>query len=168
MTRRAFTLTELVVVLLILAATAGMFVPLVAGKGREAQEESTRASLARIREVIVVDYASHLPDHPPASVSDLLRQPSGAPEWDPVRRTGWNGPYFLAPGRFDFARLDEVPGHGFGAHGADGDLALLDGWGRPIVLLDVGTADERLASAGPDGSLDAADDNITLELRPAP
>ena len=49
------------------------------------------------------------------------------------------------------------------AHGDVNDPAVLDGWGRPIVIQGYGTPQIRLLSAGADADLGTSDD-IELNL----
>lgn len=166
MSRRAFTLVELLVVLLILAAVAGVAVTMTAGQGQDAAQKATDVSLVRIREAILggaegPGYSSDRADGAlPSKIADLILNPAtgdSTQTWDPVTKLGWRGPYLRGQGvRY---------GGAFGpSYGTNDDPALLDGWGRPIVLqIPTAMADPdlsdrlqhaRLVSAGPDGELD--------------
>lgn len=51
--RRALTLVELIVVLVVLVALGGLIVPLLGGVGADAPQQATRATLSRVAETIV-------------------------------------------------------------------------------------------------------------------
>lgn len=83
--------------------------------------------------------------------------------YNPATRQGWKGPYLLYPsgsyilnGAANFTSI----------YGSNGDPAVLDGWGRPIVLQQaaVGNGEARLVSAGPNGILDTAPTISNSEL----
>ncbi|MEZ6187111.1 MAG: prepilin-type N-terminal cleavage/methylation domain-containing protein [Planctomycetota bacterium] len=183
---RGFTLTELVVVLLVLVAVAGIVVPTVGGLGEDSKRAATEASLVRVREALLGDasgagYLADMdgltPGTPPVRtllLRDLFLQ-GAAPAYAPATRRGWNGPY-LRHVAGTYAITDPPVGSGFtSAYGAPGDPCVLDGWGNPIVVqrptAASGGSDEardrnvRLVSAGPNGVLDsdpAALDPATL------
>ena len=56
-------------------------------------------------------------------------------DYDPAYRRGWRGPYLLNPG------ADYPSAAGFTAYWRGGDPAVLDGWGRPIVIQNPGLVD---------------------------
>lgn len=172
MSRRSFTLVELLVVLLILAAVAGITVTMTGGQGQGAARQTTDVSLVRIREAILggaegPGYATDRPDgRLPATIADLLRMPAMDEAFDPVAKVGWNGPYLRQQG---VAYTVDVSKGFTVAYGAAGDPAILDGWGNPIVLqipTSGATAAEnelnaRLLSAGPDGEIQCAPTSLT-------
>lgn len=170
MSRRAFTLVEILVVLLILAAVAGVAVTMTSGQGQDAAQKATDVSLVRIREAILggaegPGYKSDRPDgRLPATVADLLRMPAMDQAFDPVSKLGWRGPYLRQQGA-----TYTVQGTFTIAYGTTGDPAVLDGWGNPIVLqIPTSGADQdqnelnaRLVSAGPDGVIQCAATSLT-------
>lgn len=163
--RTAVTLLELLGVVTILAALAGLVIGLVGDAGAKARSDGSALGLAEVRKAILGTPASpgyqgdllRLPD----SLADLLRPPAFAPAFDLATGIGWRGPY-LGPATATYV-VD--PANGFvAAYGANGDPAVLDAWGRPLVLqipdpagMGVPTAADRrharLVSAGPDGVL---------------
>lgn len=169
--RRGMTLVELVVVLVVLAAIAGLALTSVGTVAEDAREQTTRLSLSNLRNAIDGPYRLHLGGIP-QSVADLLRAPTGAPAYDPSSKTGWNGPYVRVPiARYVVGPILTPGAEGFVDasftlhYGSSGDLAVLDGYGRPIVLQvpdpdadDDYSAEERrharLVSAGFDGVVD--------------
>jgi type II secretory pathway pseudopilin PulG len=155
-------LVELLVVLVILAALAGTAMVAAQRAGEEGFDAATKKSLVTLREAFEVYRKDVLA--PPQHVADLLRKPDGVPAYSPATRTGWRGPYVLAAsGRYELTAGAQTAGFGL-AYGDHLDPAVIDAWGRPIVLQvpDVDddavlTEDERrharLVSAGFDGVL---------------
>jgi len=165
--RRGFTLLEMLVVVLILVAVAGMVITMTGDVGEQARRETTLASLARIREAVAKYYADVA--SMPQSVADLLRRRTnplpGVPELPPGGTgPGWRGPYLLHAGAVYAADLANGfrPEYGPAAPGLPLPPALKDAWGRPIVLQIPNAVLEdpegdglyRLVSAGPDGVID--------------
>ena len=78
-------------------------------------------------------------------------------DFDPVYRVGWRGPYVVANNGSVYtinATTDFLE-----QYGENGDPAVLDGWGNPIVIQNPGLTsdggqDVRLVSAGPNGIVD--------------
>lgn len=169
-TRKAMTLAELVVVLLILAALGGILVPLCSGNMETAAANATRASLAAIRDAML-QYWQDTHDVELDGVTTtaaeagrfdiawLFSNPvtgDQTVQFDPNVRTGWNGPYLA---------------------GASGDVAtwgsgtMLDGWNREITVQYVNPGsslrDVRIVSPGPDGVIDLPPATATASLTSA-
>lgn len=155
-----FTLLELVVVAAILVVLAGIAIPHLFGVRDSAAATATEATLASVRDAIVGDTV----DHPgfradtgrlPATVRGLFVQPTGVPTFDRITGRGWRGPYIReATGTY---RIDVARGR-TALYGTDGDPAVVDGWGSPIVVQSPAGGDAaqreaftRLLSAGADG-----------------
>lgn len=159
--RRGLTLMEMVVVLFVLVALAGLIVPLVGHVGADAQQQATRATLSRVAQAIVgsggyaevmryardsagaeVGHASGLPWPSPDEVTGgradhpqlhyLFEKPAGLPAYDPVARVGWNGPWLDVSVTTGYA-VDASDGF-HGDYGEDDDRAPTDGWGNPVVI----------------------------------
>lgn len=116
--QNAFTLVELLVVVAILAVTAGVVVVLTATAGRQTDEQMVQAECAEIRKAAIKfkDDMGELPRF----LAELIQPPDpadaaggwwwrtdGTPStnlrtYDPAVRRGWNGPYL----RFDFISRD--------------------------------------------------------------
>jgi prepilin-type N-terminal cleavage/methylation domain-containing protein len=64
MKRHGLTLLELLVVLVILVATATILVPVVGGLGAKSQEMTTRESMVRLQELLVNQYKADMGDLP--------------------------------------------------------------------------------------------------------
>jgi type II secretory pathway pseudopilin PulG len=162
------TLIELLVVLMVLIAVAGIVIPNVTESRNFAQQTVTEQTLMRVRAAIMGDervpglwrdLGGHELD-PPLSISDLFVRRVEWPRFDPNTRLGWHGPYIQPTG---VSIDEELASEGYG--NVD-DPAILDGWGRPIVIQDAGTLQIRLVSGGADRLLNTADDNIQLSLLP--
>lgn len=189
MKRRGLTLLELLVVLLILIALATIVVPTIGTFGSKSQQVSTRENLLRLQELLVDRYLADMNELP--RPSDLTGPPARQnhpqmrylfvnPDTEDIAKTPgatllserrWNGPYVKHGGsRY---QIDAAKGFTdtFGIGDDDGppivpgDPAILDAWGRPIVIQEpdadggfnptgVERTYTRLVSAGPDGVID--------------
>jgi len=168
------TLIELLVVLVILAALAGVVLPHMndlrigpfGSRGKSPQEIVTETTLLRVRAAIMGDESmpglwqdlGGKETELPQTIAELFAPPAGwTDSFDPNTRLGWRGPYIQPTG----AQLgDQLADLGYGDRD---DPAILDGWGRPIVIQDPGTLQIRLLSAGADAILSTSDD-IELNL----
>ena len=185
--RCGLTLAELLVVLAILAMISAIAIPLAGNYVADSRDAVTRQSLTRLREVIATywqDSGRQFPQRDatvPAVPSSrmntpqlryLFVNPHTNPEsvtitFDPVYRLGWRGPYLVA---INGALYTVNAATGFlENYGENGDPAVFDGWGQPIVLQNPGLApdglqDVRLVSAGPDGVLNTPPTKSTAQL----
>ncbi len=187
---RGLTLFELLAVMGILMVLGTLVVPVVSDRIGQSRDDVTRQSLLRLREAIVGTYHDDLDGLPRPGESALSAGRANHPQlaylflnpethldgdplsrdydttFDPISRRGWRGPYLLSNGGGFTYTVDA--GRGYGTlYGEDGDPAVLDGWGNPIVLQEPivsgATAYDRarharLVSAGPDGVLDTPAD----------
>jgi type II secretory pathway pseudopilin PulG len=166
------SLVELLVVLAVLLVTAGIVVPLLSSvrlgsSQKTAEEIATEQTLLSVRRAIQggpgqPGYSSDLGGgRLPRTLADLFVAPASLPEslrsFDPGVRLGWRGPYLQfsgalldADGLFDPEDI----------YGTNQDPAVLDGWGRPIVLQfpivaePLRSENARLVSAGRNGELE--------------
>lgn len=209
---RGLTLLELITVVAILAVLAGLVMPMVANVNSQTSDTATRHSLRQVRDVIVHRYyletgllpQRHANDSSRPQVPQLCflalnpyRYPFGGyssvPDFDPVTRTGWNGPYLMTSGSVypDPTAVKALDNAGrtwsdlgfTSTYGLANDFTVLDGWGSPIVVRingvglqpdhlittapvagSVTLANAVLVSAGPDGELGTLDD-VTLKLQ---
>lgn len=166
--RRGLTLLELIVVLTILVALAGIGLVRmgpglrlnVGGEALTPEEIATRQTMAVVRSAILGS-DSGTPGFRqdtgryPETMAELFVQPTDVPEFNPAYRSGWRGPYIQPSG----VRYTVDLATGFTVdYGDDGDPAVLDGWGRPLVLQQDDTENLRLVSAGPNRVLNTFDD----------
>lgn len=205
-----FTTVELAAVILVLSLAAGLAMSAIGGADTQSARTATLGVLRQVRDALVgvdtgratkvpcfVDDVGRLPriDRTGAgdraySLSELL-DGRGVPAYQPEQQRGWRGPYLTAPvvpfGTPDLD-LGLVPPQWL-HYGQPGDAAVLDGFGRPVLLQVPCTAangrpdddDERHArvvSAGPNGrietpvaarfpSLAACGDDLVVYLRVA-
>ena len=171
--RGGLTLLELMVVLLILIATALILIPSFsnieivtpAGDSQSPVKIATQATLNTVRDAIagedgVIETLSHKSNALPRKINDLVQEDppehlsESAPElqkYDPVNNIGWHGPYINPTGR-----------------NATGEPTIVDGWGNELELqIDFdknGTVDQteskyiRVVSAGPNGQIETPAD----------
>ncbi|MBX3385073.1 MAG: type II secretion system protein GspG [Phycisphaeraceae bacterium] len=132
--RRAFTLVELIVVILILAIVATVAVPRLlsrVGDSKQSVATSSAANLATAFRGMMADAGwSRVPDS--VTIDALWERPGEA--------TGWKGPY---------------------VENAD---ALIDPWGRKFILVVPGVrnVDFDIVSYGADGTPGGTDENADI------
>ena len=186
--RRGLTLLELIVVLLVLVAMAGLAVPLLTQHGDDARETATRATLTELRDAVITYHGDQLGALPsprttapvpsrsataqlvflfvnPTTFEDADNGTSDtASTFDPTYQRGWRGPYLASPtGRY---AIDASNGF-TDLYGEANDLCQLDAWGRPCVIqaIDDGDSwDVRIVSAGRNGSLETDPATSTAAL----
>lgn len=159
---RGMTLLELIVVMTILVALAGILIPIlngfeidVFGDGavtKSPEQITTETTMNKIRDVVMgasarpgvwADVAQR-PANFPQSVSDLFLTSIPAymniSAFDAVTRIGWRGPYLVSP---------------TGTDGL-GNGTLIDSWGNPIVIQtpDAEAIYARIVSTGSNGVLE--------------
>jgi len=176
--RDAFSLLELLVVLVILIATSLILIPtftnlqVTAGDGEKKNPEAvaTKATMQTVRDAIigsngVLENLSHQPSALPRKMEELVTKEAPrqlvelSPElerFDPVRKIGWRGPYVLPTGKSN-----------------DGRPTVFDGWGNEFVLQadfdDDGLVNSeeskyiRIVSAGPNGKVDTPADPTNMK-----
>lgn len=176
--RSGLTLIELLVVLMVLIAVAGIVLPNVtdlrfdfAGECKSVPQIATEKTLIEVRSAILGtegkkglwrDLGEREADLP-QDIAELFLPRVGWPaDFDPNTGLGWRGPYVMDSGARDGAN----------------DPAILDGWGRPIIIQAPTALTIRLVSLGADGLLNtpaatamptvaACGDDIVLFLRTA-
>ena len=152
MTRKALTLAELVVVLFILVALAGLATPLCSEQMAVAAQSTTLATLTRTRDALeqywldtkflTLDGVLTTADEAHRfDIQWLFNNPVTGDRtlgFDRTSRIGWNGPYLLNT-TTEPAAID----------------GLIDGWQHNLVVQDVNPSatirDVRIVSPGPDG-----------------
>lgn len=167
MSRRSdgLTLIELLVVVGILAALAGLVLPLLGGTVEKSATDATGVSLTTVRDAIVGKGATpgYLNDmrQLPNTLANLFRNPT-TQSFDCNTCKGWHGPYLQ--NQTGVYTVDAANGFTT-AYGNTQDPAVTDAWNRPLVLQypTVGTPAQqirftRLVSAGPDGKINTRAD----------
>lgn len=159
--RRGLTLLELVVVLVIMSALAGVAIRMTGRVADQSRYEATQRTLEEVRDAIVgptvaptteasAAVASFVADvgRPPTGLDELLANvnnlplfevipaaDTGQPHADVLVPRGWRGPYVRLP---------------------VGAATIRDGWGRDLVTTVDGSTSllTQMASLGADGLLD--------------
>lgn len=165
MRRPGLTLLELVIVLLILAALAGLVLPVAGAYVSEGRKTTTQATLDACRDGLAQYWSDNkieiddliMEADRRLQVEDLFDNP-GLSAYDATLRMGWNGPYIAeATGQYS---SDNAKGFS-SDYGAEGAPAVLDAWLHPLVIQDVDPSvlvgeirDVRIVSAGDNGVID--------------
>lgn len=176
--RYGLTLLELMVVMVILIATALILVPTFSnleiktpsGESQSPVKIATQATLNTVRNAIagedgVIETLSHKSNALPRKINDLVQEKApehledAAPElqeYDPVNNIGWRGPYIAPTG------LNKI-----------GEPTIVDGWGNELELQidfdEDGTVDQieskyiRVVSAGPNGQIETPSDIANMK-----
>jgi general secretion pathway protein G len=134
-TRRAFTMVEAIVIIVILGIIAAVVAPRLLsriGQSKQAVAKANAASLATAMKTFMADYGRAPESGTPITV--LIDRPSDMPE------TSWHGPY-----------VDSIE-------------ALNDPWGRPFVLVIPGQKnyDFDIVSYGADGQQGGEGENADV------
>ncbi len=105
---RGFTLVEMLLVLVILAALAAVVVPKFAGRSKQARVTAAQSEIAALETALdsfEVDNGFY-PAGGPSGLEALVAQPSGSPDWrGPYIKKGvpldpWDNPYiYVYPGK---------------------------------------------------------------------
>lgn len=206
---RGLTLLELLIVLTILVALGTLIVPTMGYLGRRSQTLAARENLYRLQDLIVNRYWADMGELPRPAVDEtgavletgredhpqlryLFVNPDRAADTnDPfiyqksvnmLSGRTWQGPYLSHTGARYTVTDESLDGSGTGftdRYGLDDDPAVLDAWGRPIVLQvpDENATDmpngngeftpeqirrlhARLVSAGPNGRIETPIDRL--------
>lgn len=131
--QRAFTLIELLLVMVILAVLAALVVPRFAGRSEDARKKAALTQVKALFGTALDTYEADNGTYP--STAQGLAALSAAPSNAPAAKN-WQGPYLKG----------EVP---------------MDPWGKPYVYRSPGTKNKSsydLSSAGPDGAEGTEDD----------
>ncbi|MEO1528859.1 MAG: hypothetical protein AAFX06_25850 [Planctomycetota bacterium] len=184
---RGLTLTELVVVLVILVALGGVAVTNLRSTAEQGSEIAAQTSVNEVRDAVMQYWSDckYLYPAAPASdqrllMGDLLVSPF-APEddFDPQIALGWNGEYL----QYDLRNTYTVDiANGFTtSYGTLTDFAVLDVYGRPMVIQEPtlanlapdasyvlgDTREVRVVSAGQNGVLEIDEALFESQLTPA-
>ncbi len=130
--RNGFTLVEMILVMVILAALAAVVVPKFAGRSKQAKETQAKTQISNM-ELAIDSYEVDMGEFPRSgnNLQELVNSPSGN------NTAAWQGPYLKKGG---------IP---------------LDPWGNAYVYVYPGKNNQGsydLYSAGPDGKAGTEDD----------
>ena len=159
--RRGLTLTELVVVLAVLAVLGSLLLPAVGHLVADSRDQVTRASLARMRDVIGLYWNDNqqLPRPGASAATNRANAPQvrylfvnpatevATVTFDPVYQLGWRGPYVVNQSGASYKVMNPTAQQGGASSDqygvgevtsngvtTPGDPTVLDGWGNPIVI----------------------------------
>ncbi|MEM9283723.1 MAG: hypothetical protein AAGA96_18020 [Verrucomicrobiota bacterium] len=175
---RALTLVELLVVLVILIGIGGLATTIFSngvtvrgadGESRESGEVITLATMRTVRDALIgtsttdPGYRTDLGTLP-TRLAGLVDNIDGEDPFQPATKRGWRGPYIVHEGAryenyIESDTSDNFDDDGGNPYGINGDPAILDGWGKPVLLQQAGTEDARLVSAGADRTLETDPSN---------
>jgi len=135
---RGFTLVELLMMLTLTAIMTAVAVPAFMNLGNDARTAVTKAKLVEIRQAIIGTNQNTLGfklnmGRYPTSLDELETQ-GVLPHYNPISKTGWDGPYIGSSAGWD-----------------------KDAWGVSFVYDDVGRT---IKSCGPNGTCGNDDDII--------
>lgn len=166
--RKGFTLIEVVVILTVLAILAAIAVPIALRILQVTAEDATRHEMANLKNAMIGDprkiQSSFRSDFGflgdmgrlPANLDELLVRgslPAFAFESSKQAGAGWKGPYITGAAAGEAAEAFKTDQWGHNYIYSDEDFTNADGQ----------LADGKIASAGPDGTFDTADD-IVIEI----
>lgn len=174
--RSGLTLIELLTVLTILIAVAGLVVPMVGNMQHDARSDVAQVNMRRLRDMVMAywsDMDRRLPcaDEAHASAPQLqylfmaptyLAPLAHLNSFDPTTRLGWRGPYGMSVGTYPYSASDA--GGFTTAFGSSGAPVILDPWNKPFVIQLPSANLARIRSAGPNMVLNDTDD-LTFEFQ---
>ncbi|MBU1862121.1 MAG: prepilin-type N-terminal cleavage/methylation domain-containing protein [Candidatus Omnitrophica bacterium] len=150
---RGFSLTELILVIVILAIIAAVAIPKMGEIAENARISATEKEMMELVRAIIGDpetgFQGYLDDigSLPTQLSNLYSS-SGESPYNPFTKTGWNGPYI------DQRKRDIL------GDGGELELDILyDAWDQPYVPDFVGSP-STITSDGPDKTSSTADDIV--------
>ncbi|MEM9446550.1 MAG: hypothetical protein AAGA18_14490 [Verrucomicrobiota bacterium] len=165
---RGLTLIELLVVLIILIGIGSILIPTLSsevtvrgadGESREASEVVTLQTMRTIREALIGTSTTDLGYRRdlgtlPSRIGGLVENIDGELDFSPSTGRGWNGPYLQHEGIRYNAFIETGDDFPTTPAAIFNDPAMLDGWGKPILLQQPDTLNARLVSAGPNRILE--------------
>lgn len=133
-TRRAFTLIEVIVVILIIGVLAAVIAPRLIGRVGQAKTAAAASNANSLATAVKLLFADVGTVPPGTSIQALWECPSG------VEKTAWKGPY------------------------VDSQDKLNDPWGRPFILVIPGktNVDFDVVSYGADGQPGGEGENVDI------
>jgi len=133
-TRRvhAFTLIELLLVLVILGVLAAVVVPKFTKRSEQARITAAKADIATVETVLdAFEIDNNRYPTTQEGLRALIEQPSGMPNWKgylkrEIVNDPWGNPYvYTSPGQ---QNTDTYDLHSFGPNGQDGDADDITNW----------------------------------------
>jgi general secretion pathway protein G len=142
---RGFTLTELIIVIVLLGILSVVAIPRMGGIAERARITTTQGEMRILRDALSGEegFLTHVGRLPTTAegLPALITVPTGVSPWDRWTERGWRGPYVEA----------------------NGDAYRQDAWGRLYVYEQLAPTRGRLISHGPDGAPGGGDD-IVIEF----
>jgi general secretion pathway protein G len=126
LTRRAFTLVEMLLVITIIGILAALVVPKMMGRSEQARQAAARADLASVKtalDAFEIDNGYY-----PRNLGDLIQQPGDAKNWrgpylDKIPQDPWGNNYvYTCPGRRNANGYDLSSIGPDGKEGTDDDI----------------------------------------------
>jgi type II secretory pathway pseudopilin PulG len=165
--RKAFTIIELIVVLCVVAALAGLSLPLISGTHSIAATATTHTTLREVGhatsqywsdcKLLKLDGTTTVATEATRfQIRWLFRNPQTDTtnnSFDINSSIGWNGPYLLSP---------------TGSPILFGDVAMIDAWNNAVTIQDPSSLaslrDVRIVSGGPNGTIEIPTNATTSSL----
>ena len=165
--RKAFTIIELIVVLCVVAALAGLSLPILSGTHSIAANTTTQSTLREVGhatshywsdcKLLKLDGTTTIATESTRfQIRWLFRNPQTDTtnnSFDINSSIGWNGPYLLSP---------------TGSPLLFGDVAMIDAWNNAVTIQDpnptASPRDVRIVSGGPNGTVDIPSNAATSSL----
>lgn len=176
--RQGLTLIELIVVLAILIGLASLLVPVLTSSREDSAEQTTQASLVALRAAVIQQYQDTRFINYDGTNTVAVEANRFHLRWlfenpvtgdrtigfDPVARTGWNGPYLAS----NTGIYDENQGNLGTDYGTDDDPTVVDSFTGTAIVCQVvpgsNPLDVRLVSAGFNGNIDIDQNDATVDL----